>query len=222
MGLLSGLAKVDGFAKSKDHVQVRTLSGASGVCVSASPPAAPRVGVATSSARQGGCARTLPAGCHAEAAAPAPVVGADPRAPPAAPALRPHAVSLVTFTLMAVLCLSEVVRYRTKRLENHLMVDKSQGEREVTVTLDMDFPGLPCKDGEVRVEDSKGIVYDDARIHISKFPIVSGCLAAARARDMRPAPPTPPPPPLTILSLRVPHSHPAPPGAERARRGRRR
>lgn len=30
MGLLSGLTKFDSFARSKEHVQVRTLSGASG------------------------------------------------------------------------------------------------------------------------------------------------------------------------------------------------
>ena len=111
---------------------------------------------------------------------------------------------------MSVLCLSEVVRYRTKRVENHLMVDTSQGDREestpgrrcdrnmvpqtarrgsfvsegansvtlsrtlplqVLVSLDMDFPGLKCSDGDLRVEDSKGVVYDDARIHVNKYPL---------------------------------------------------
>lgn len=35
-------------------------------------------------------------------------------------------VSLLTFTLMAVLGVSEVLRYATTRVENHLLVDTSQ------------------------------------------------------------------------------------------------
>lgn len=109
MGVLSGLARFDSFSKSKEHVQVRTVSGAT--------------------------------------------------------------VSVVTFSLMALLGINEVLRYRRVTIEDHLMVDTSQGDREVAVSLDIDFPALKCADAELRVEDSKGILYDDARIHISKYPM---------------------------------------------------
>lgn len=38
----------------------------------------------------------------------------------------PTAVSLFTFSLMGLLCVNEVLRYRSVKIEDHLMVDTSQ------------------------------------------------------------------------------------------------
>jgi hypothetical protein len=86
---------------------------------------------------------------------------------------------------MAVLLMSEVFRYRAVGVENHLMVDTTQGDREVQVSLEIDFPALLCKDAALRVEDAKGITYDDVRIHIGKHPLVRGDRGARGARGAR-------------------------------------
>lgn len=48
-----------------------------------------------------------------------------------------------------------------------------QGDREVTISLDIEFPALKCADAGLRVEDSKGVPYDDAAIHIARAPITA-------------------------------------------------
>ena len=109
---LSSLAKrYDAFARSKDHVQVRTLSG----------------GV----------------------------------------------VSTVAIALTVVLLVSEFSYFRSTRLEEHLLIDKSQGERDCEISLELDLLGVSCRHAELRVEDSRGQAYGDARVHVHKLPILA-------------------------------------------------
>jgi hypothetical protein len=46
---------------------------------------------------------------------------------------------------MVYLFLSEVALWRTTKVEDHLIVDSSQGERELWINLDVTFHVLPCK-----------------------------------------------------------------------------
>jgi len=106
---LRSLAKYDTFARSKEHVQVRTLSG----------------GV----------------------------------------------VSAVSVVLMVWLLISEFAYFRAKRIEEHLMVDTSQGDRDMNIAVELDFLAVSCKHADLRVEDSRGMAYDDARVHINKIAL---------------------------------------------------
>ena len=61
-----------------------------------------------------------------------------------------------------------MVWYRSVRYENHLVVDTRLGDRSLTLFLDLTFHALPCNLVELRVEDSKGVAYGDARMHLRK------------------------------------------------------
>lgn len=109
MEFLSRLAKYDTFVKSKEHVQVRTFSGA--------------------------------------------------------------IVSVTSVLIMLLLLVSEFRYYRHLRVDERLVVDTSQGERDVDIEMDIVFHALQCKDLDVRLEDSKGQAYDASTIFISRIPV---------------------------------------------------
>ena len=46
---------------------------------------------------------------------------------------------------MLLLFISELAFWRTTRVENHLLVDGSQADREFDISLDISFPALQCK-----------------------------------------------------------------------------
>ena len=74
---------------------------------------------------------------------------------------------------MLLLFISEISYWQTTKLEHHLLVDTSQGDREFNIELDMVFHNLTCKDIIVAAEDAKGIPYEDTRIKINKIPITT-------------------------------------------------
>ena len=54
------------------------------------------------------------------------------------------AVSLIAIVCMFILTLNEIVLWRTIRVEDHLLVDSSQGERDIDISIDMTFHVLSC------------------------------------------------------------------------------
>lgn len=72
---------------------------------------------------------------------------------------------------MLLLAASEVSYWRTTRVEDHLLVDGSQGDRDVTVSLDVTFHVLPCRDIVLGAEDSKGQPYDASHARVTLTPV---------------------------------------------------
>jgi hypothetical protein len=56
-------------------------------------------------------------------------------------------VSLVSTVIMALLFLSEASYYLTTRVEDHVLVDSSQADREFDIQLDILFHALNCRGG---------------------------------------------------------------------------
>lgn len=56
-----------------------------------------------------------------------------------------------------------------------------QGDRDLEVSLDIAFHALKCDEVDFRVEDSKGILYDDMRVHMTKTPVTASASHARRA-----------------------------------------
>ena len=83
---------------------------------------------------------------------------------------------------MVVLFISEVVFWRTQRVEDHIVVDKSLAERDFDIELDVYFPALPCEKIKFISEDAKGGVYEDKRVVMVLKPdtdaTANGCSAA--------------------------------------------
>lgn len=52
-------------------------------------------------------------------------------------------ITLISFSLIAILTLGEFVQYRKIHTESTLVVDKSRGE-QLTISLNMTFPRVPC------------------------------------------------------------------------------
>lgn len=88
-------------------------------------------------------------------------------------------VSALSLVLMAWLFLSELSYFRTLRVEEHLMVDTSMGDREFDIRLEIDLLAVACRTADLRVEDSKGMAYDDARVHITKVALAADGRVAA-------------------------------------------
>jgi hypothetical protein len=208
MDFFKSLSRYDTFQKSKEHVQIRTLSGATGACAR----------------------RRVRRPC------PPPQCPPPPPAPPPAPAFltlsflppRPPAVSIAAGVLMLLLFISEVSFWRTVRVEDHLLVDASQGDREFDISMDITFHALTCKGAWRRrrrtrwrrgararrpragghtprarpltlpplpspalppfptraellvvAEDAKGVPYEESRVKISKAPWTPGLAARA-------------------------------------------
>jgi Endoplasmic reticulum vesicle transporter/Endoplasmic Reticulum-Golgi Intermediate Compartment (ERGIC) len=80
-------------------------------------------------------------------------------------------LSTVSVILMVWLLISEFSYFRSTRVEEHLIVDRAPGRRIVEVSLEIDFFGVPCKDAELRLEDSKGAPLDDVHISVSHVPL---------------------------------------------------
>jgi Endoplasmic reticulum vesicle transporter/Endoplasmic Reticulum-Golgi Intermediate Compartment (ERGIC) len=80
-------------------------------------------------------------------------------------------VSAASLMIMVWLLISEFAYFRSTKLEEHLMVDSSQGERNMDISLELDLLAIPCKQADLRVEDSKGMAYEDARVHLTKTAI---------------------------------------------------
>lgn len=59
--------------------------------------------------------------------------------------LLPHAVSLIAGAFMLLLFISEVRYWRSLRVEDHLLVDTSQGDREFDIAMDIEFHALSCR-----------------------------------------------------------------------------
>lgn len=55
------------------------------------------------------------------------------------------AVSLAAAVIMLLLFVSEVVYWRSVRVEDHLVVDRSMSDRDFDISLDVTFHVLPCK-----------------------------------------------------------------------------
>lgn len=99
----------DAFQKSKDHVQVRTLGGAT--------------------------------------------------------------ISVAAGLVMLLLFVSELVYWRTVRVEDHLVVDRSQADRDFDIELDVTFHALKCTDVRLVSEDAKGMPYDETRTALTRLPL---------------------------------------------------
>ena len=114
---MQALARFDTFRKSKDHVQVRTLSGATGEQQTMCPQ------------RERSVAR--PATCYQ-----CPLMSARTFVYGHTRYTRQRdAVSLVTSVLVICLFLSEIVWYRTTRIENHLLVDTASVRNGYCIVL---------------------------------------------------------------------------------------
>ena len=53
-------------------------------------------------------------------------------------------ISLFSLVICLVLFCSEFVYWRTVRTEDHIVVDKSLGDRDVDIALELHFHQLPC------------------------------------------------------------------------------
>jgi hypothetical protein len=53
-------------------------------------------------------------------------------------------ISLTAIVIMGVLFISELVYWRTTRTEDHIVVDKSLGDRDVDIDIDLHFHQLQC------------------------------------------------------------------------------
>ena len=80
--------------------------------------------------------------------------------------------------IMAALFVSELVYYRTRRVEDHIVVDKSLADRDFDLELDVLFPALPCKAVRIVSEDAKGALYDEARTRVQLTPAGAGAAGA--------------------------------------------
>ena len=80
-------------------------------------------------------------------------------------------LSLACALATAVLLASEFRAWRAARLEEHLMVDASPGERRFELTLEVDLPGTRCDAVTLGAEDSKGQPLEDARIAVARHAI---------------------------------------------------
>lgn len=74
---------------------------------------------------------------------------------------------------MFLLFISEISYWQTTKIEHHILVDTTQGDREFSIEMDVVFPALACKDIVLAAEDAKGIPYEETRIRISKIPITT-------------------------------------------------
>ena len=93
-------------------------------------------------------------------------------------------ISLIAGAVMVILFFSELVYWRTIRKVDHIMVDKSLGERNVDISLDIHFHQLPCS-------GASGFICSACR---SPPP-------PPRAAAPHPLPPLSPPPPLPDVHL---------------------
>ena len=59
------------------------------------------------------------------------------------------------------------------------LAQRLQGDRNLEVSLDIAFHALKCDQVDFRVEDSKGILYDDARVHMTKTPVSASAFSLA-------------------------------------------
>ena len=53
-------------------------------------------------------------------------------------------ISLVAAVIMVLLFFSELVYWRTTRIEDHILVDKTLGDRDVDIDLELHFHALSC------------------------------------------------------------------------------
>ena len=83
---------------------------------------------------------------------------------------------------MVVLFISEVVFWRTRRVEDHIVVDKSLADRDFDVDMDVYFPSLPCSKVKFVAEDAKGGAFEESRVRIDLKPDsnsdTNGCSAS--------------------------------------------
>jgi hypothetical protein len=54
-------------------------------------------------------------------------------------------LSLIALAIMGMLFVSELVYWRTTRVEDHIVVDKSLGDRDVDIELELHFHALACR-----------------------------------------------------------------------------
>ena len=95
------------------------------------------------------------------------------------------ALSVAAVALALVLLAGEARLSLRTRVESHVLVDASQGAREFEVRLDLTFHALQCKDVSLVSEDAKGVPYEEARLALTKTPVLTaggaGSAAAAGA-----------------------------------------
>ncbi len=53
-------------------------------------------------------------------------------------------LSLISLSIMGILFVSELVYWRTTRAEDHIVVDKSLGDRDVNIEMELHFHALGC------------------------------------------------------------------------------
>lgn len=79
-------------------------------------------------------------------------------------------MTLVSSAIIVALLISEVSEYLAGKVESHLDVDTEQASGEITISLDIVFYHLRCSWVELEVQDSKGALVEDARIHLTRSP----------------------------------------------------
>lgn len=84
------------------------------------------------------------------------------------------ALSVISMALMLVLVVNEIYLYSSRKVEHHLLVDTSQGERDVEIRYDVVFHLLKCPEIDLRVEDSKGVPYEASHVIANRVPMVDG------------------------------------------------
>jgi hypothetical protein len=91
------------------------------------------------------------------------------------------ALTVLSLSVMAILFVGEVIFWRTTRVENHLLVDSGQGNREFDISLDVTFHALSCREVNVNSEDAKNVPYDESSMKLTKTAIPPSASAAASA-----------------------------------------
>ncbi|PWN88280.1 DUF1692-domain-containing protein [Acaromyces ingoldii] len=79
-------------------------------------------------------------------------------------------ITLISFSLIAILTLGEFVQYRKIHTESTLVVDKSRGE-QLTISLNMTFPRVPCYLISVDIMDISGDHQTDIRHEVERTRI---------------------------------------------------
>jgi len=89
------------------------------------------------------------------------------------------ALSVGAVLLALVLLAGEARLALRTRVESHVLVDATQGQREFEVRLDLTFHALACKDVNLVSEDAKGVPYEESRLAVTRTPVVVTAAAGA-------------------------------------------
>lgn len=100
------------------------------------------------------------------------------------PLVRPRAaVTLGALIVGTGLVLSELSLYLSPSSKSTLSVDQTEGTEHLSISMDVSFWHLPCKDVELEVQDSKGRLYNPKRLHVQKRDLAPGADLAKPSGD---------------------------------------